>query len=62
MDKQNISVALSLMSSGLWQLYAQNDPGTIYYECVLPEQRTVQDYYATWYSGTPLEESEKIIE
>ena len=62
MDKQKISVALSLMSSGLWQLYAQNDPGTIYYECVLPEQRTVQDYYTTWYSGTPLEESEKIIE
>ncbi len=62
MDTKKYAVALSLMSSGLWQLYANNNPETIYHEFVSEEDRKVQEYYSTWYRKTPLEEADKIID
>jgi len=62
MNNKKYAVALSLMSSGHWHFYSKSDPETIYNEYVLPEERKVQEYYTSWYSMSPLEEAEKIIE
>lgn len=61
MDKKIYAVALSLMSSGLWHLYAKYEPDTIYNECVPVDERKVQDYFANWYTRSPLEEADAII-
>lgn len=62
MDKKIYAIALSLMSSGLWHLYAKNDPEAIFNEYVLEDDKKVQEYYSRWYSKSPLEEANKIIE
>ncbi len=62
MDKKKYAVALSLMSSGLWHLYEKNDPEIIYHEYVSADDRKIQEYYTSWYSMSPLEEADKIIE
>jgi len=61
MDKKRYAIALSLMSSGLWHLYAKNDPETMYNEYVSEDDKKVQEYYSQWYSKSPLEEADKII-
>ncbi|MEJ5360811.1 MAG: DNA-processing protein DprA [Spirochaetota bacterium] len=62
MDKKKYAVALSLMSSGLWHFYSKNDPVTIYNEYASADDRKVQEYYTSWYSMSPLEEADRIID
>lgn len=62
MNTQKYAVAVSLLSSGLWHLYGKYNPQKIYNECISSEERKIQEYYSTWYSGDPLEEADKIIE
>lgn len=62
MDKKKYAVALSLMSSGLWHFYSKNDPETIYNEYVSADEKKVQEYYTSWYSMSPPDEADKIIE
>ncbi|MCX8123919.1 MAG: DNA-processing protein DprA [Spirochaetes bacterium] len=62
MDKKIYAVAVSLMSSGLWHFYAKYQPEIIYNECVSAHEQKVQEYYSQWYSKSPLEEAQTIVE